>query len=153
MQENKQDKGTLFGGGQTTFSGQVTINRYINNVQEYHEAAEVNGACDYESLRQTIDSYILPFIKNQRGWFGFAKAVMQRKMVGDGDFGGVERLLMQIYPEGIPCGFNARDLSSLNAGTYVKPIKEWEPSKAGTDGKFPEIQTVALRTLLYFPEL
>lgn len=126
------------------YKGSQNVEHIDKQVNKYYYGNGGDDVLTAEVLRKRLDA-VMPFIKISRHWFGVCKVLMEYKEVGDGDFEGALVLIGGAYPEGIPHGPSAKDLSSLNVQSWRKEIDEWDEKDSPVTKGYSAYLTVALR--------
>lgn len=84
-------------------------------------------------LRECIDE-VLPLMSNASHWFCIYRGMVDHGLNKKKDYSGFVALIENLYPEGVPFGINAGDISKLDINSFAKPVKEWDGNDAPRKG-------------------
>lgn len=116
-------------GGFVVIKGDNIENGGLKIVKNYGsgaEGAKAEKPLTDEELKEKIER-VKKHLTNKRLWFSVCKYIMQRHMVGDGDFVSAADKIEELYPG---TNLDPDDLSRMNVMSFRKSHDNWDINNA-----------------------
>lgn len=117
--------------------------------QERRLRQQEGRSVDDQVLRTALHN-ISPRVKSARQWFAVYRAMVDAKVISDGDFMAFKGKLTEIMGEGTPC-IDLREIRRLAVQSFSKPVVLWDIDNAPVQSRsfyeYQELATDFLRML------
>ena len=117
--------------------------------QERRLRQQEGRSVDDQVLRTALHN-ISPRVKSARQWFAVYRAMVDAKVISDGDFMAFKGKLTEIMGEGTPC-IDLREIRRLAVQSFSKPVVLWNIDNAPVQSRsfyeYQELATDFLRML------
>lgn len=120
-----------------------------NNIYQQTSRREMTYAEKMKLLPDALQS-VRGSITNDRLWFPICKAVMQLKLVGNGDFKNAISLISESLPEELRPKDVLHDIQKLDALSLARDVDQWDKNDSPVGKHTPEYQTLYRRFMAKF---